>query len=45
MNTRFPQPFEAVGCDACRNPAALGFEFTMAFQPIVDLESDRLFAY
>lgn len=32
-------------CVACRNGAELGFEFTMAFQPIVDLKSDRVWGY
>ncbi|PTD97607.1 EAL domain-containing protein [Pseudothauera lacus] len=45
MSTRFPQPFEPAGCDQCRNAAALGFEFTMAFQPIVDLLGGAPFAY
>ncbi len=41
----FPEPFRAVGCAECRNPAALGFDFTMAFQLILDVEEQRPFAY
>ncbi|MGQ7956810.1 EAL domain-containing protein [Pseudomonas sp. SP16.1] len=41
----FPQPFRSVGCAECRNPEALGFDFTMAFQLIVDVEQRRPFAY
>ena len=33
------------GCDGCRNGAELGFDFTMAFQPIVDIVSRRVWAY
>ncbi len=43
--TLFENPFRSVGCAECRNTAALGFAFTMAFQPIVDLRERRLFAY
>lgn len=43
--TRFAQPFEPVGCDACRNLDDLGFAFTMAFQPIMDITTHRPFAY
>ncbi|VXB87630.1 EAL domain-containing protein [Pseudomonas sp. 8O] len=41
----FPQPFRAVGCAECRNAEALGFDFKMAFQLIVDIEEQRPFAY
>ena len=44
-STRFESPFRSVGCSECRDPAALGFDFTMAFQPIVDLRTQTLFAY
>lgn len=43
--THFESPFRSVGCSECRNAAALGFEFTMAFQPIVDLTTRTIFAY
>lgn len=41
----FPKPFQPIGCKECRNPAALGFEFQMAFQLIVDTKEHRPFAY
>lgn len=44
-NTQFPEPFQAVGCSNCRNLDALGFEFSMAFQPIVDMHTRRPYAY
>lgn len=45
MSTIFPKPFQALGCQECRNAGELGFDFTMAFQPIVDIDSGRPFAY
>lgn len=32
-------------CSACRSDEGPGFDITMAFQPIVDLEERRVFAY
>ncbi|MBB98105.1 MAG: diguanylate phosphodiesterase [Rhodobacteraceae bacterium] len=32
-------------CDGCRNGVRLDFDFTMAFQPIVDLGSGRIWGY
>ncbi len=32
-------------CKACRDGEPLGFAFTMAFQPIVDAEADRVWGY
>ncbi|MFC4159509.1 EAL domain-containing protein [Chitinimonas lacunae] len=43
--TRFPQPFSPIGCEACRDRRLLPFDFTMAFQPIIDLERGRPAAY
>lgn len=44
--TRFPAELHAAGrCDLCRSAPPLAFEFTMAFQPILDLDSGRPFAY
>lgn len=43
--THFESPFRPVGCAECRGTEALGFAFTMAFQPIVDLRTRTLFAY
>lgn len=33
------------GCRACRDAEPLGFDFTMAFQPIVDTAEGRVFAH
>ena len=33
------------GCQGCRNGADLGFDFTMAFQPIVDLSQGSVWGY
>lgn len=33
------------GCSGCRDGAGLGFDFAMAFQPIVDMETGDVFAY
>ena len=33
------------GCSACRDGEALGFAFTMAFQPILDLASGRVWGH
>lgn len=41
----FPQPFKVVGCSDCRNLDALGFDFTMAFQPILDVRTGQPWAY
>lgn len=35
----------AAGCAQCRTGSGLGFELTMAFQPIVDVEQRRVWAY
>ncbi|TWH76361.1 EAL domain-containing protein (putative c-di-GMP-specific phosphodiesterase class I) [Azomonas agilis] len=35
----------ALGCGECANGAALGFDFTMAFQPIVNLATGEIFAH
>lgn len=32
------------GCRACADESALGFDFTMAFQPIIDLNAGSVFA-
>ncbi|WP_414829454.1 EAL domain-containing protein [Alteromonas sp. H39] len=36
---------EKLSCDACRNGEALDFDFSMAFQPLVDLQSQSVFGY
>lgn len=38
-------PFRPPACTGCRDGAALGFDFSVAFQPIVDLETGAPFAY
>lgn len=45
MSTVFSQPFRPLGCEECRRAEPLGFDFTMAFQPILDLRTGRPFAY
>jgi len=37
--------FVPLSCEGCRNPALLPFEFTMAFQPILDVSNGRPVAY
>jgi EAL domain-containing protein (putative c-di-GMP-specific phosphodiesterase class I) len=37
--------FTPIGCNECRNGAGLGFAFTMAFQPIVNIRTRELHAY
>lgn len=37
--------FESIGCAECRNLEALGFDFTMAFQPIFNVTTGAPFAY
>ncbi|HEK1767591.1 TPA: EAL domain-containing protein [Pseudomonas putida] len=41
----FPQPFLAIGCSQCRDLASLGFDITMAFQPIIHVPSGRPYGY
>lgn len=36
--------FREIGCNECLNGAGLDFDFTMAFQPIVDVSSRTVFA-
>ena len=40
-----PTPFHSVGCAECRDLKGLGFEFTMAFQPIFHVGSGAAYAY
>ncbi|PVZ19601.1 MULTISPECIES: EAL domain-containing protein [unclassified Pseudomonas] len=44
-HTVFPKPFEAIGCNQCRSAADLGFQITMAFQPIVNVVTGKPYAY
>ena len=38
------QEYKSIGCWECTKGAGLGFDFTMAFQPIVDTTSKKVFA-
>lgn len=37
--------FTPVGCKECRDKTKLGIDFTMAFQPIVDVSNKTIFGY
>ncbi|WP_053151195.1 EAL domain-containing protein [Pseudomonas sp. Pf153] len=39
------QTFKSISCAECRDHGALGFEFTMAFQPIFNVRTGATFAY
>ena len=43
-NTQTPNAAPNFGCRACAGDIALDFDFTMAFQPILDFENKRVFA-
>ncbi|MGN8342747.1 EAL domain-containing protein [Pseudomonas sp. SMV71] len=46
MTARSPhQTFQPIGCAECRDHQALGFDFTMAFQPIFNVRTGATFAY
>lgn len=36
---------KALGCAGCRDEQPLGFDFAMAFQPIVDVSDERVWGY
>ena len=40
-----PKDFRELGCGECTSGAGLDFEFTMAFQPIVNVNSREIFAH
>jgi len=40
-----PSPDRSAGCALCRNAEPLPFEFSYAFQPIVDTRARRIFAH
>lgn len=40
-----PADFHPMGCSDCRKGTPLDIDFTMAFQPIVDIESREVFGY
>lgn len=39
------EPQRPHGCRSCRDKSPIGFDFTMAFQPIVDTSNNSVFAY
>ena len=45
MSLPFTQIAATAGCASCRDGHGLGFELTMAFQPIVDVSRRAVFAY
>ena len=42
---RLPADFSQISCEQCLQGAGLGFEFSMAFQPIVDTQDGEIYAY
>lgn len=45
LNLQSPSsPVSNIGCGACSEENALDFDFTMAFQPIVDVQNKEIFA-
>lgn len=40
-----PPDFRELNCAQCRHGEALGFDFSMALQPIVDVTSGQIYAY
>lgn len=40
-----PVNFSPLSCSECRDKSKLGIDFTMAFQPIIDIESQSIFGY
>lgn len=45
MNFDLLPPDRLSGCHACRNGEGFDLDLTMAFQPIVDVQAHRVFAY
>lgn len=39
-----PKDYREIGCQQCVNGAELGFDFSMAFQPIVDIDKKHVYA-
>lgn len=44
MNSK-PADYREISCSECLNAVDLDFDFTMAFQPIVDMAKQEIFAY
>lgn len=40
-----PSDYSELSCRACRHGEALGFDFSMAFQPIVDAAKQQVLGY
>jgi EAL domain-containing protein (putative c-di-GMP-specific phosphodiesterase class I) len=40
-----PKDYQSLECQQCTNGSVLGFDFTMAFQPIVDMDNKCIFGY
>lgn len=40
-----PSDYRALACRECRSPELLGFDFSMAFQPIISLKHRSVFGY
>lgn len=40
-----PSDYQSLACQQCRNAEVLDFDFTMAFQPIVDFDTKSIFGY
>jgi EAL domain-containing protein (putative c-di-GMP-specific phosphodiesterase class I) len=45
LNTDGPKDYQSLACQQCRNADVLNFDFTMAFQPIVDFDNKCIFGY
>lgn len=45
MNTPNPESKDKTGCARCSDDLPLDFLITMAYQPIVDLRDNSIFAY
>lgn len=45
MSCANENPAKAPACDRCRDLEALNFDFTFAFQPIIDFQARRVFAH
>jgi EAL domain-containing protein (putative c-di-GMP-specific phosphodiesterase class I) len=42
---KIQKDFQSLACEQCLEGAGIGFDFTMAFQPIVNTTSKQVFAY
>ncbi|GAB4427160.1 MAG: hypothetical protein OHK0011_09000 [Turneriella sp.] len=39
------QGYRKLGCEECLKPELLGFDFTMAFQPVIDAETRSVYSH